>query len=276
MRKNYFKMLILGVFVLMFCTACNGNVTRSIRHDGFAVSNKIECDMFFYEGASSYNKIKFFTGSHIIDQNGKIYEISLSQAYQSGQNCKDSGKNIIVKAIMDNNIVRGADNGYYYLNGSGQTLPYTKISESDNNYAVYNLLLSDPQVVKVVTADSSAGLYYVLKSSGDVFGITISKADRNSPPAITGTTTVFNKVEFGAFIEDFNYAGNSSATYVKTSASLFRMKATNEKECSKFADVPCQYTMLESEEYVNYKDRVVAFNGSTLITDYSQVFTAGR
>lgn len=276
MRKNYFKMLILGVFVLMFCTACNGNVTRSIRHDGFAVSNKIECEMFFYEGASSYNKIKFFTGSHIIDQNGKIYEISLSQAYQSGQNCKDSGKNIIVKAIMDNNIVRGADNGYYYLNGSGQTLPYTKISESDNNYAVYNLLLSDPQVVKVVTADSSAGLYYVLKSSGDVFGITISKADRNSPPAITGTTTVFNKVDFGAFIEDFNYAGNSSATYVKTSASLFRMKASNEKECSKYADVPCQYTMLESEEYVNYKDRVVAFNGSTLITDYSQVFTAGR
>lgn len=276
MRKNYFKMLILGVFVLMFCTACNGNVTRSIRHDGFAVSNKIKCEMFFHEGASSYNMIKFFTGSHIIDQNGKIYEVSLSQTYQNGQNCKDSGKNIIVKSIMDNNIVRGADNGYYYLNGSGQTSPYTKISESDNNYAVYNLLLSDPQVVKVVTADSSAGLYYVLKSSGDVFGITISKADRNVPPAITGTTTVFNKVEFGAFIEDFNYAGNSSATYVKTSSSLFRMKATNESQCSKFADVPCQYTMSESEEYLNYKDRVVAFNGSTLITDYSQVFTAGK
>ena len=79
MRKNYFKMLILGVFVLMFCTACNGNVTRSIRHDGFAVSNKIKCEMFFHEGASSYNMIKFFTGSHIIDQNGKIYEVSLSQ-----------------------------------------------------------------------------------------------------------------------------------------------------------------------------------------------------
>ena len=164
MRKNYFKMLILGVFVLMFCTACNGNVTRSIRHDGFAVSNKIKCEMFFHEGDSSYNMIKFFTGSHIIDQNGKIYEVSLSQTYQNGQNCKDSGKNIIVKSIMDNNIVRGADNGYYYLNGSGQTSPYTKISESDNNYAVYNLLLSDPQVVKVVTADSSAGLYYVWSS----------------------------------------------------------------------------------------------------------------
>ena len=54
------------------------------------------------------------------------------------------------------------------------------------------------------------------------------------------------------------------------------MKASNEKECTKFADVPCQYTMLESEEYLNYKDKVVAFNGSTLITDYSQVFAAGR
>ena len=79
-----------------------------------------------------------------------------------------------------------------------------------------------------------------------------------------------------AFIEDFNYAGNSSATYVKTANSLFRMKASNEKECTKYADVPCQYTMLESEEYLNYKDKVVAFNGSTLITDYRQVFAAGR
>lgn len=276
MRKNYFKMIILGAFVLIFCTACNGNVTRSIRHDGFSVSNKIECEMFFYEGASTYNKIKFFTGSHIIDQNGKIYEISLSQAYSSGQNCKDSGQNIIVKSIMDNNVVRGADGGFYYLNGSGQTLPYTKIAETDNNYAIYNLLLSDPQVVKVVTADSNAGLYYVLKSSGDVFGITISKANNNSAPAITGTTTVFNKVEFGATIEDFHYAGNSSSTFVKTSTSLFRMKATNESECSKYADIACQYTMLESEEYLNYKDRVVAYNGSTLITDYSQVFTAAK
>lgn len=276
MRKNYFKMIILGAFVLMFCTACNGTITRSIRHDGFAVSNKIKCDLFFSEGAQLYNKIKFFTGSHIIDQNGRIYELSLSQSYSDGTNCRDSGKSIIVKAIMDNNIVKGADGGYYYLNGSGQTAAYTKIAETDNNYQIYRLLLGDAQTVKVVTADSNSGLYYVLKSSGDVYAITVSKADRNSPAAIAGSTTVFNKVEYGAFIEDFHYAGNSSATYVKTAASLFRMKATNEKECSKYADIPCQYTMLESEEYATYRDRVVAFNGSTLITDYGQVFTAGR
>ena len=158
MRKNYFKMLILGVFVLMFCTACNGDITRSIRHDGFSVSNKIECDMFVFEGAQVYSSIKFFTGTHIIDQSGKIYEISLSQTYSSGQNCRDSGQNIIVKSIMDNNVVRGADGGFYYLNGSGQTAPYTKILETDNNYQIYNLLLSDPQVVKVVTADINSGL----------------------------------------------------------------------------------------------------------------------
>ena len=54
------------------------------------------------------------------------------------------------------------------------------------------------------------------------------------------------------------------------------MRATNEKDCSKYADVPCQYTMTESEEYLNYRDRVVAYNGSTLITDYRMIFTAGR
>lgn len=273
MAKKLFKMITLGIFVLFICTACDGDITRSIRHDGFSVGNKIKCDLFFSENGLSSHKIKFFTGSHIIDEYGKIYEVSLGQAYSSGQNCRDSGKSIIVKAIMDNNIVKGADGGYYYLNGSGQVLPYTKITESDNSYQIYNLLLQDSTVVKVMTADSSNGLYYVLKSSGDVYGVTISKADRNTPPAISSTTTVYSKVDYGAFIEDFNYAGNSAATFVKTNNSLFRLRASNAKECSKYADIPCNYTMVESEEYVNYKDRVVAYNGNTLITDYGSVFT---
>ena len=193
MRKNYFKMLILGVFVLMFCTACNGNVTRSIRHDGFAVSNKIKCEMFFHEGASSYNMIKFFTGSHIIDQNGKIYEVSLSQTYQNGQNCKDSGKNIIVKSIMDNNIVRGADNGYYYLNGSGQTSPYTKISESDNNYAVYNK-------TGAVSADNSPKV--------NVLNHRISSLRSFLEPAF------FNSFIFSYFVNHIEYFGQYLVFYL--------------------------------------------------------------
>ncbi len=275
MRKNL-KIFILGVFVLFICTACDGDITRSIRHDGFSIGSKITCDIFFPKQGSPARSVKFFTGSHIIDQTGKIFELSMSQTYTSGQNCRDSGKNIIVKAIMDNNIVKGADGGYYYLNGSGQVLPYTKIATTDNNYAVYHLLLQDSSVVKVVTADSNSGLYYVLKNSGDVYAMTISKADYNSAPAITATTTVYKKLDFGASIVDFNYAGNSALTYVKTSTSLFRMKATNLKECSKYADIPCQYTMQESEEYINYYDRVVAYNGSTLITDYGMTFTASN
>ena len=273
MRKLNFKVLLLGVFVLMFCTACDGDVTRAIRHDGFAIGSKVKCDIFFTDQSVAINRVKFFTGTHIISDAGRIYELSLGQAYSSGQNCRDSGKSIIVKSIMDNNIVRGADGGYYYLNGSGQTLPYTKITEADNNYQIYNLLLNDQQVVKVVTADSNNGLYYVLKTTGDVYAVTISKADRNTPAAITSTTIVYSKNKFGAFIEDFHYAGNSSATYVKTATSMFRMKATNAKECSKYADIPCDYTMMESEKYLEYKDRVVAYNGNTLITDYGMTFT---
>ena len=276
MKKNKIKLLLFGVFVSLFCTACDGDVTRAIRHDGFSIGSKVKCDLFFTKETALVNKIKFFTGTHIIHENGRIYELSLSQPYSSGENCRDSGKSIIVKAIMDNNIVKGADGGYYFLNGSGQVLPYTKIAETDNNYQIYNLLLQDPQVVKVVTADSNTGLYYVLKNTGDVFGITISKADRNMPAQISGTTIVYNKSNFGGFITDFNYAGNSSATYVKTENSMFRMQASNLKECSKFADVTCDYVMQESEEYEKYKDRMVAYNGATLITDYGQSFSVAK
>ena len=276
MKKNNLKLIVLGVFVLLFCTACDGDITRAIRHDGFSIGSKVKCDLFFTEESALVNKIKFFTGTHIIHDSGRIYELSIAQAYSSGQNCRDSGQSIIVKAIMDNNIVKGADGGYYYLNGSGQVTPYSKIPETDNNYQIYNLLLQDPQVVKVVTADSSNGLYYVLKTTGDVYGVSITKPDRNLPAQVSGTTIVYSKSKFGANIEDFHYAGNSSATYVKTTNSMFRMKASNYKECSKYADIQCEYVMQESEEYYKYKDRMVAYNGSTLITDYGLTFTAAK
>ena len=73
MKKNNFKVFILGVFVLLLCTACDGNITRAIRHDGFAAGAKINCNIFFPEQGQSMYAVKFFTGSHIIDTNDRIY-----------------------------------------------------------------------------------------------------------------------------------------------------------------------------------------------------------
>ena len=273
--KKYFKVGLLMIFVLVMCTGCNGNVTRDIRHAGFAIGQTIKCDAFFPENKDDvyYEKMRYFTGNHIINTDGKIYEVSLSQTFTNGQHCKEADTYIRVNAIMDNQIVKTVDGRYYYLFSQNNVPSYTEVPPTDNSYAIYDILLKDSDVVKVVTADSSTGLYYTLKEDGNVYGSIISSTDRNSPPKLLSTQIVYSQVDYEGPIVDFNYAGNSLNTFVLTSDKLYRMKITNGLDCTKYADLNCEFKMTEDPIYEQYKDRIIAYNGAVLITDYKQMFT---
>ena len=51
------------------------------------------------------------------------------------------------------------------------------------------------------------------------------------------------------------------------------MRVTNLEDCSKYADITCEYEMKEDPIFEQYKDRIISFNGSLLITDYKRTFT---
>lgn len=272
------KFVILAVLILVCCSACNGTITREIRHAGFSMGDTFTCDNFYPKEKedTNYEKIKYFTGSHLINSEGKIYELSLGQKFANDQNCKVSDTNIVVKAIFDDKIVKGIDNKYYYLVGSNDVSSYSVIPETDNSYLIYDLLLKADDVIKVITANSSTGLYYVLKDDGNIYGYTISKKDYNSLPTVTSTTVAYSKNDYGAKIIDFNYAGESLNTFLRTDDKIFRMKITNSEECNKYADIKCNYQMLEDEIFNTYKDVIISYNGNTLITNYKQMFTVAN
>ena len=273
--KNVLKISLIMCFILLFCSACNGEVTRDIRHDGFSVGGEFNCPDFFPADKedTSYKKIKYLTGMHIITSEGQIYEYNMQKAYANKLSCKVADTQLVVKAILDNKIIKSTDNKYYYLVGENSVSPYTAVTSGDNSYDIYDLLLKGEDVVKVSTANSNTGTYYVLKTDGNVYSYTIQKADRNAPAAITSTSIVYNKNDFGNTIIDFNYAGDSINTFIRTTDKVFRMRITNSDECTKFADIACTFEIFESEAFTNWRDRIIAFNGSTLITDYKMVFS---
>lgn len=274
MKMKKMKFVVLAVLVLVCCSACNGTITREIRHAGFTMGDTFTCDNFYPKEKedTNYEKIKYFTGSHLINSEGKIYELSIGQKFANDQNCKVSDTNIVVKAIFDDKIVKGTDNKYYYLVGSNDVSSYSVIPETDNSYLIYDLLLKADDVIKVITANSSTGLYYVLKDDGNIYGYTISKKDYNSLPTVTSTTVAYSKNDYGARIIDFNYAGESLNTFLRTDEKIFRMKITNSEECNKYADIKCNFQMLEDEIFNTYKDVIISYNGNTLITNYKQMF----
>ncbi len=273
MKKLKFCLLLLIVGIC--CCGCNGNTTRDIRHAGFTMGGTFTCSNFFPKDKEDvdFEKIRYMTDSRIINTEGKIYELSLSQKYANGENCKEADTQIRVKAIYDNSIIKGTDNKYYYLLEQNSVASYTEVPTSDNSYSMYDLLLKEEDVVKVMTADSSSGIYYVLKIDGNVYSYEVTKADYQAQPVITTVSTVYDKLTYGSNIVDFNYAGQSLNTFVKTEDKVYRMRITNSEECGKYADISCQFSMQEDPIFVDKKDSIISYNGSTLITDYKQVFT---
>ena len=262
------------LFVLIFCTACNGSVTRDIRHAGFSIGGTFVCDDFYPKDKddTSYDRIRYFLGSHLINENGEIYELSLSRPFTGGQNCRRASTDILVKAIFDNKIIKAADGKYYYLLAQNNIPAYTEVPLTDNSYSIYDILLKEEDVVKVVTADSSTGVFYVLKLDGNVYAYRIMAADRQSPPQLVSVQIVYDKTAYSGSIVDFNYAGDSLGTFLKTDEKLFRMRVINFDECSKYADVTCKFEMQEAPIYEKYRDRIITYNGTNLITDYKQIF----
>ena len=136
------------------------------------------------------------------------------------------------------------------------------------------MLLKDATNVKIVSGNSNSGEYYALKRSGDIYKYTITRDNSTRVENITNTTLVFDKKDYGGSkIIDFNYAGNSLNTFIKTEDKVFRMRVSNADTCNKYADVACQYKIMEDELFQEYGDRIIFFNGSYLITDYGKKFS---
>lgn len=266
----------LGAVTLLL-TGCDGNVTRDLRNSGLSLSaDEFTCSTLLPadEDAKPTDTILYSNGSYAITDDGKLYELSLSQPYSNDENCKKIDFSIRIEAYMDDSILKGEDNKFYYAPGTTDTAPLTEVTANDSDYQLYTLLLGGAQVKKVVTVDSNAGIYYVLESDGNVYQYTITRQNYNAPYVISEKKLVYEKSEYGEII-DFNYAGKSAATYIKTKNKIYRMQAANQEECSKYADVECKYKMKLDETITEHynNNKIIYYGPSIILTDYGKQFT---
>ncbi len=276
--KNKIRLISILLVVCLVVTGCNGTVTRDIRRDGYAVSDsKFVCG--FFDNSSDdkavHEKIRYLLGDYIISETGNIYEISLGGLYSNNMNCR-KGKNLgtKVKAVLDQSVVKGVDGNYYYLASENNAVSYTTITNVDEKYGIYNLLLREPDVLKVITVNSSINSYYVLKTDGAIYNYVLYKREDSEKYEIKNITTEVPAGYYGKII-DFNYAGENIATYYRTNTSIYTYKVKNPEKCNTYVDVPCIYDIDKDVVLNQYKDRIIGFNGVTLITDYGRVFNAG-
>lgn len=274
MQKKIFLLTGIAVVTLLL-TGCDGNVTRDIRHAGFNLaSNEFTCNalMPVSDKIDSPDKILFTNSSFAITENGSLYELSLSQPYASEENCKKIDFSIKITAYMDDKILKGEDNKFYYAPGNSSSTALTEVTANDSSYQLYTILLGNEKVKKVITVDANAGRYYVLEDDGIVYEYKVVRQDYNTPYTLTSKTPVYGE-KYGEII-DFNYAGESTSTYIKTKTAIYRMQIKNAKECTMYADIKCQYKMKKDETLTKYyQNKILYYGPNLLITTYGKEFT---
>lgn len=276
MRKKI-KVIVLLLSVLFLSSGCdmeNASTTREIRHAGFSVSNsELECPNLF-PSKTGYEKIMFFSNVYAITMDGNFYSLSLGKKYQNNLNCKipENFKNKKIIAIMDNKVVKTSDGKLYYIVASGDSPAYTPVVEKDGEYGIYKMIFDEPGVLKAMTVDATKGYYYVLKDDGNVYNMVLRK--ENNKVNKISTSIVYSKSDYNGNIIDFNHVGASSATYVRTGTQIFRMAPQNKEECSRYADVVCDYKMSLDVKLSNQYERILGFSGNFIITDYGKQFSA--
>ncbi len=273
--KKSFKIIFAFIIIIVFCCSCDGNVTRDIRHAGYSLSNdKFVCDdvMPKNDKDQSYKRIKYFKDNYFITEDGEIYDISLGLKYSNDQNCVVANTSVLVDSVFGD-IAKGKDGGYYYLTAQNNISRFGAIPTTDMAYQLYVLLLGDSNNLKVQALDNNIGSYLVLKTDGNVYKYIVSRSQDNKNYVVISTNIMYSKDQFGDYIVDFSYKGNNLGTFIKTDSSVYRMKISNYEECNKYADVSCTYEMMEDQIFVDYRDKILAFNGSTLITTYGRIFS---
>lgn len=281
-KKTDFKkmMFILSIFICcLITTGCEGNITRGIRHAGFNLSTtNFECSSLVPSSSDStyYTKIKFLGDSFVLTEDGIIFELSLAQKYSNQQNCRQANFNKKIVAIMDNSIGKASDGKIYYLTSSSNNSLYSEVTFSDSSYEIYSILFNETDVLKIVTVSQNEGIYYVLKSDGNIYKIVVSRSQTNAPYQLVSREVLYSRETYGQII-DFNYGATASVTnYIRTQDSLYRMKKLNAEECSKYVDIECKYELQLDTELMKYSDSILAYNGTALFTTYGKYFTVSQ
>lgn len=275
-------LVLLLVISSLTLTACTGDITRNLRHSGYSVTDSnFTCDLLTpgknKEEGKDYEKIKFINSNIAISTSGNIYELSLGGLYSNNMNCRKTTR-VQAVAIMDNSVIRDKDGKYYYLKEEGNgSLPYQEVTRDDKNYQLYNMLLKDPEVIKISTVNANAYNYYILKTDGNIYNYIFEEVgERDKTLKFRSGSIIYAKSRFGNTpIIDFNYSGDSTSTYFRTETEIYRNVITNSDECNKYVDVPCKFELKKDEQLTEYQDHFLGFGGNVILTDYGKIFTLG-
>lgn len=263
--------IIFCLFILVCCTGCgNSETNRDIRKAGLSISNeKFSCDILTPKADEEYAAIKYLGDNYAISTTGVIYEISFGKMFSNNEYCRAAKTEKKVVSIIGDIVFKADDNLIYYLTSGNDRERYAEVTTEDRNYNTYKFFFNDNTILKVQQVEDST--YYVLKDDGNIYKYVLLQ--NNQGVELVSSEKVYSTESYGSMILDFNYSGeNSPSTFIRTENEYYRVVITNEEKCSKYVDIACQYDFQKDDKLTKHYDKIIAFNGKKLITDYFKIF----
>ena len=253
------KILLVFVCVIFLSFICgcsnqeNNNKTKQVKEQ-CSITREFQSKMKCPE----MKDIKHSGDGIFITNNGDLYEFSSDKYSTTNTNCRRVETDIKFDRIVKSTLITTNGECYTYNNG---ILKQPTKEEVEMGRAWYGTNQMEIKLYNI-----KANIFYLADIDAekpDIYGY----IDNNNVYSVTYNWYTNQAEEKLIYTfptdEEIEYVTNG---YIITNKAYYVYGITNQKQCSTYADIECEYGLVKEEEKINCMDTILYVSNSLLVT----------
>lgn len=267
MNKKLKVLLVLGCILII--TGCGKSNDIKNNSNNENKDNKISCsinknngkyDYFINESlvCPQFKDIAYSGDRFFITNSGELYEYSDKKYSTTNNNCKKADTDVLFDKIVENTLVSKDGNFYSFFEGNLKRITDDEIQKGRAWYGI------DQMEIKVYKANNR--IFYLDQLDNEkpeIYGY----VDGNSIYSISYDWKS-NKTNEKLLItfKDGEKVEKVTNGFVVTNKGYYRYGMTNQKECSEYEDINCEYGLVLVDTIDNCSNEIFYVSNNLIVT----------
>lgn len=262
--------IIIIVLYALIATGCgNLNYTKNNNNNNGKEESKISCSINNNNGKYDYyineslvcpqfNDIAYSGDRFFITNSGELYEYSDKKYSTTNNNCKKVESDVLFSNIIANTLVSKDGNFYSYHDGNLKKISDDEIEKGRAWYGI------DQMEIKVYRVNNK--IFYLDQldnEAPEIYGY----VDGNSIYSISYDWKL-NKTNEKLLItfKDGEKVEKVTNGFVITNKGYYRYGMTNQKKCSEYEDIKCEYGLVQVDTTDNCSNEIFYVSNNLIVT----------
>ena len=254
-----FVLIVTGCEKLIDTKANSNNESKDGKISCFLKNNTIDYNINESLVCPKFKDIAYSGDGFFITNSGELYEYSDKKYSTTNNNCKKADTEVLFDKIVQNTLVSKDGNCYSFHDGNLKLITDDEIKYGRSSYGINQMEMRVYQI--------NHNIFYLAQSYSGTESEIYGYVDGNSVYAIsedyiTNTTNEKLLITFN----DGEKVEKTTDGFVITNKGYYQYKITNQKECSKYEDIKCEYGLVQVDTLDNCSNELFYVSNNLIIT----------